>query len=155
MHPGGWFDVGGGSYLQCLFADDSLLIPKPDFQQWGYFWMNGLDTIYVQFSHIGETHFVAFGGPGCAPVGVEKVIPDDEVYIGPIPAVDVLRIRAREQMRSIEIYDLQGRTMLKLPNPNQKDVQFSISALAPQIYFLQIEMENGRVIRKLITVNAE
>jgi hypothetical protein len=91
--------------------------------------------------------------------GVENYFDYDGINIFPNPASGKIQIRRETclsgrqelEMKSVEIYNMQGQLVkqipfLQSPNPNEIDM----SALAKGVYLLKIQSENGVVNKKLV-----
>lgn len=70
---------------------------------------------------------------------------DQEVSIYPNPAKDVLHIMAKEEVKSIALYDQKGVEILQKTNTSD----FSIAAYPSGIYTLKITLDKGVVIKKV------
>jgi WD40 repeat protein len=66
----------------------------------------------------------------------------------PNPANDRVFVTADEQIEMIEIYDLSGRAVQILEEPNQIQI-INVTSLSPNMYLLRIHTANGIETRKL------
>ncbi|WP_053002309.1 DUF7619 domain-containing protein [Kordia jejudonensis] len=90
-----------------------------------------------------ETTFATLSNPE---FGVDSSI---EMY--PNPTKDNLYITANNLIKSIELYDLQGR-IIQQENFNAKQVNVDMANQARGIYFIKISTENGVSTEKIIKI---
>jgi hypothetical protein len=74
---------------------------------------------------------------------------DSSITIFPNPTKNNLHITADNTIKSIALYDVQGR-MLTQEIHNEKEVNLDISNQASGVYFIQINTENGVNTEKII-----
>ena len=74
---------------------------------------------------------------------------DDSVSVYPNPAVNEVTITADNNIKSIQIYDAQGRTIL---TRLQEDLEtkLELSSYSKGIYFIKITTEKGAQVQKLL-----
>jgi hypothetical protein len=78
-------------------------------------------------------------------VGVENVIEKDlKLRIYPNPATSSLNIESNEAIESIKVFDLYGRIILSVVEPNSNNAQFSVLELNPASYFLELKTQTGK-----------
>ncbi|MAZ73659.1 MAG: hypothetical protein CMC70_11000 [Flavobacteriaceae bacterium] len=70
------------------------------------------------------------------------------VIVYPNPAREVVYITAPSVIKSISVYDLQGRLMNAV-DPHTLTTEVNISALKTGIYFFSIETETGELVKKV------
>ncbi|MFT3795172.1 T9SS type A sorting domain-containing protein [Flavobacterium sp.] len=74
---------------------------------------------------------------------------DRSVTVAPNPVKDQLTIRAKDQITSIQLYDIQGR-LIETAMQNDKIVIFGMHKNAAGIYFVKVTTENGSSTEKII-----
>tara|TARA_R100000935_G_scaffold36196_1_gene57096 strand:+ start:216245 stop:218233 length:1989 start_codon:yes stop_codon:yes gene_type:complete len=67
----------------------------------------------------------------------------------PNPARDVVTVQSLSIIKSIKIYDVQGR-LIDAVNTNQQNTQVTMSQLKTGIYFFSIETEAGTMVKKIM-----
>jgi hypothetical protein len=73
---------------------------------------------------------------------------DQSISVYPNPANNVVNIKADSEIKSVEIYDLQGR-ILQISQTNENNPVLDISNKQTGIYFLKITSEKGMKVQKL------
>ncbi|WP_162200431.1 DUF7619 domain-containing protein [Kordia jejudonensis] len=71
------------------------------------------------------------------------------IQIYPNPTKDAVYISANKQIKSIELYDIQGR-ILTQENYNSNTIHFNMSTETVGVYFLKIKTEKGVQTQKII-----
>lgn len=74
---------------------------------------------------------------------------DSSIVVYPNPASDLIRIDCSSILKSVELYDIQGRILEKML-VHTKTAQLDISDKANGIYFVKIATQNGEQIEKII-----
>jgi hypothetical protein len=74
---------------------------------------------------------------------------DQSISVYPNPANNVVNIKADSEIRSIQIYDVQGR-ILQVSQINENNLVLDISDKQTGIYFLKITSEKGMKMQKLV-----
>jgi len=74
---------------------------------------------------------------------------DDSVKIFPNPVVDFVRIQSEHGLKSIQLFDIQGR-ILQTIIENKKETTLDLSKQSNGIYFLKINTEKGSKVEKMI-----
>lgn len=74
---------------------------------------------------------------------------DNTLGIYPNPANDVLHIKANSAIKSIEIYDVQGK-IIQTKITNVENEVLDVSNLTQGLYFLMIKTETGQKVEKLV-----
>lgn len=69
--------------------------------------------------------------------------------IFPNPARSLLNIQSDFKVKSVQMYDNKGQIIFA-ENPNQKNIQIDVSQFEPGIYFMQLEIEEKTILRKII-----
>ncbi|MEZ4701218.1 MAG: T9SS type A sorting domain-containing protein [Rhodothermales bacterium] len=106
-------------------------------------------TIAFSYLRLGGVEY----GKATAFVGIEEVperVPP-HVSVYPNPAREKLWIEAGEGVRSISLYDSQGRLGLRrgaCGSPCKVD----LGALAPGVYGVEVELESGELVRRGVVV---
>jgi len=74
---------------------------------------------------------------------------DNSVRVHPNPAKDFVKIQSKNTIKSIDLFDVQGR-VLQTSVENKKEAAIDLSRQSKGIYFLKITTEKGSKIEKLI-----
>lgn len=89
----------------------------------------------------------------CATVVSETDMVDQSVKLFPIPASDLLLVETTvDEILSIICYDQQGRIVIDLHSLNVKTQSLNVSKLNSGLYFLKINVANGKQLFRKITV---
>ncbi|MGK4566106.1 peptide-N-glycosidase F-related protein [Flavobacterium sp. 3HN19-14] len=83
-----------------------------------------------------------------AVLGVESFVQMDFDY-SPNPTKDVINVKANSTIKSIELYDIQGRILV---NKTTDDVQadINIGNYSNGVYFLKVKSDKGEKTKKII-----
>ncbi|MGC4041359.1 MAG: T9SS type A sorting domain-containing protein [Flavobacterium sp.] len=74
---------------------------------------------------------------------------DATISVYPNPAKDKVTIRCNNSIRSVELYDVQGRILqTSLVNENQTNID--MSSQSSGIYFARIITDNGMKVEKIV-----
>jgi uncharacterized repeat protein (TIGR01451 family) len=82
-------------------------------------------------------------------MSVESPDADSSVNVYPNPAKDILNISAANNLKSVQLYDLQGR-LLEVAPVDAKNTSINVSSRAHGMYFLKIITEKGSKVEKVI-----
>jgi len=74
-------------------------------------------------------------------LSVSEVDGKEEIAIFPNPTKDFIRIQSEKEIKSVQLFSAEGKIIQKNLNGNQ----INLNRLPNGIYFLKIELENGRV----------
>ncbi|MFT3795667.1 leucine-rich repeat domain-containing protein [Flavobacterium sp.] len=74
---------------------------------------------------------------------------DASIGIAPNPAKDQINVKANSNIKSLQLFDLQGR-LLQHSIENNSEISLDISGKANGIYFLKVTTEKGNKIEKII-----
>jgi hypothetical protein len=74
---------------------------------------------------------------------------DEQIAIFPNPATDQVRISAPETIESLRLVDQLGRHLRDL-RPQLSEATLDVSQVAAGVYYVQIEMEAGVAVKKLV-----
>lgn len=74
---------------------------------------------------------------------------DSSIALYPNPAKDLVSIQADSSVKSIELFDLQGR-ILQHTSENKKAMMLDVSGRPDGIYFLRITTAKGSAVKKLV-----
>jgi len=74
---------------------------------------------------------------------------DFPVLVYPNPTTGKLRISTGQLIHTVDIFDLQGRTLLTFSG-HEKEVEIDISQLTAGMYFTRIMMTNGFRVKKIL-----
>lgn len=84
----------------------------------------------------------------------EKITID--VQITPNPATELVTVQLTNQstiqLTKLVLYDLAGKKMQELKTANSQYAEMPLQQLAPQIYWLKIELSNGQTIAQKVQV---
>ncbi|TKG95886.1 T9SS type A sorting domain-containing protein [Puteibacter caeruleilacunae] len=85
----------------------------------------------------------------CNTTGVETILADMNIRIGPNPVIDVLEIEVEEEIKEVIVIDVLGRVKLRKSIMN-KSGSLNVGQLRRDVYIVQLVMENGnRVFKKI------
>jgi hypothetical protein len=82
-------------------------------------------------------------------LGIDDNPWDANIAVYPNPAHDVVNIKANSAIKSIQLFDVEGR-VLQTRLANENVVNIDISTHSNGIYFLKITSEKGIKIEKII-----
>ena len=74
---------------------------------------------------------------------------DNSIQVYPNPTVSIINIKSNHSIKSIELYDIQGR-ILETSLENSKESTLDISKRETGIYFLKIITEEGSKVEKIM-----
>ena len=74
---------------------------------------------------------------------------DSSILVSPNPTNGAVDINSNFNIKSIELYDVQGR-ILETVLENNNSLKFDISEKQNGVYFLKINSENGSKVEKII-----
>ncbi|MBL4593229.1 MAG: T9SS type A sorting domain-containing protein [Flavobacteriales bacterium] len=80
-------------------------------------------------------------------VGVDENIVVSRLEIYPNPAINYFQISHTEKINGIEIYNLSGKKVMEINQPQDK---INIESLLSGVYFVKINGNNGVVVEKLV-----
>ena len=69
------------------------------------------------------------------------------INIYPNPTQGTLNITSEEAVEQVTIFDISGRNLLQIANPNQT---IDINSLANGIYIVKVKTEQGETVRKIV-----
>ncbi len=72
-----------------------------------------------------------------------------QITVYPNPANDVVKVQSTSGIKSVTVYDVQGRR-IQTTGSNSKNSEVNISELKAGIYFFSIETENGTGVKKIL-----
>ena len=72
-----------------------------------------------------------------------------QLTVYPNPANDIVKIQSSSAIKSITVYDVQGRR-IQTTEVNQQSIEVNMSALKTGIYFFTIKTENGSSMKKIL-----
>ena len=74
---------------------------------------------------------------------------DASIVVFPNPATNIVNIHCSTTIKTIELYDIQGR-ILQLVLANEATMRLDISDKSSGIYFIKVTSENGAKVEKLV-----
>ncbi len=89
------------------------------------------------------------GNPCGNSLGID-VLGNLEVSVYPNPANEFVAVRSNEEIRTVILRDLTGKTIFARRNLNTYNWRSSDALPASGIYLLDVQTNNGRMVRKLI-----
>jgi len=101
-------------------------------------------TVTVTTSHV--THNVSISG-----IGIETLA-SQSFNVYPVPARNLVNIKATENIQAIRVTDLTGRIVYTVEGVNADNHQFDVSAMNEGIYFIQLLTSKGYATRKFQVV---
>lgn len=104
-------------------------------------------NIYFEYSSPVPTNVAATAFDATAAVEGHEL--DNTVKVYPNPVKDNLNITAGHGLKSIELYDLQGR-LLQMALVNGTDATLNLSGRAAGVYFVKVTTEKGVKVEKVI-----
>ncbi len=91
------------------------------------------------------------GGLFVESVSNEDILSDNKISIQPNPTPNQTIIQSSVQMSMIELFNLEGKTIKSLVVNQQYEQVIDVSDLAPGMYYLHIQLDNGsKVVQKMI-----
>ena len=85
--------------------------------------------------------------------GLDDLTKPNGFNIYPNPAVNELNIELKEgELRTVSVYDIQGKAIELIPVKSGKNYQFDISKLTSGLYMIKIETKEGNILSGKFTV---
>ena len=143
---------GGGNYRPGIEITASATVAKTGNYEFVNWTKEGVevstDAEYTFITPIGDMELVANFRE--TTLDIEEINSGVEVY--PNPTDGQLIIDNGElTIDNVEIFDLLGKTVFQLSTLNsQLSTQIDISHLPTGVYFIQIQTENGMIVRKVV-----
>lgn len=82
-------------------------------------------------------------------MGLDDFTKDNSIKVYPNPAKDVLSVQGDVNLRSVSLYDIQGR-LLQTVMPNDVEATLDLSMRAKGVYFLKVTSDKGVKVEKVI-----
>jgi len=82
-------------------------------------------------------------------LGARSFTTDDSVSVYPNPSTDIVNIRAMHDIKSVSLYDFQGR-LLDVKYASSKQVQLNLAQKRAGFYLVQVVTDKGAKAEKLI-----
>lgn len=82
-------------------------------------------------------------------MGLDDFTKDNSIKVYPNPAKDVLSVQGDVNLRSVSLYDIQGR-LLQTVMPNDVKTALDVSMRVKGIYFLKVTSDKGVKVEKVI-----
>lgn len=87
----------------------------------------------------------------CASVSIEEVVTDKNISIYPVPAKETLNLVIdNATITSVELIDLQGRTIFTKDGNNANLVTIPVSGITAGTYLLNVNTAKGAITKKVI-----
>ncbi|MFZ7115382.1 MAG: T9SS type A sorting domain-containing protein [Bacteroidota bacterium] len=83
--------------------------------------------------------------------GTNDLDAENNISLYPNPVVNNFTIRADDVVKSVSLYDGAGR-IVSNQNYNSKQIVLFVNNISPGIYFVNIQLQSGKMIRKKIVV---
>lgn len=74
---------------------------------------------------------------------------DDSIALYPNPATDFISIKCDSSIKSVELFDIQGR-ILETKLEHKKETKLDVSKHSNGVYFVRISTEKGKRVEKII-----
>lgn len=81
-----------------------------------------------------------------AMLATANIIVSNDFSFYPNPVTDVLSINGKEKIKNLEIFDLTGKSLIKIEHP--KDTKIDVRRLNPGVYFLKVNQKILKLIKK-------
>ncbi|HIP31147.1 MAG TPA: T9SS type A sorting domain-containing protein, partial [Crocinitomicaceae bacterium] len=88
-------------------------------------------------------------GPDCSVLNTIE-LSENSVSVYPIPATSYITISADEQITSIKMIDMQGRTVLTDANVSLSKLNLDVSSVQSGSYIIRVTTVKGSIQRKVI-----
>ncbi|RLD55428.1 MAG: hypothetical protein DRJ05_12945, partial [Bacteroidetes bacterium] len=162
VQPGFSIDIGQDTIIG---LQDTLYLSVPNIYE-SYLWSTG--STENEISITGSTFdpgnwdiWLKTGQGACTATDTIQLtiidaIPELQemgVMVYPNPAEDILYVNSKMEVTTVEIFDFNGRTIIREENQGQTDnlLKIDLSDLQPGIYFVRIYMDNlvgnGKIIK--------
>jgi hypothetical protein len=79
-------------------------------------------------------------------VGIEFIEVSETINVYPNPTYDILNVVSDLQIKQIDFYDINGKVVKRLTNPEQS---ISVANLSKGVYMLQIQTDKGIAVKKI------
>jgi len=103
-------------------------------------------SIFFDYNAPIDTNLAATTFESLSAPGFET---DSSIAVYPNPAKDFVTVNGKNSLKSIELFDIQGR-ILQTVIENKKTTTIDLSGKASGVYFLRITSEKGIMVSKLI-----
>lgn len=147
-------DPAGGAWGTGGWTADHTLIRKASIQS-GYTTMTANFDPSVQWDSLPANTFNMLGAHSCNcnPASVNEIINNVKVvmYPNPVQNENFLNINASEEINKIEIFSTIGK-LENVQFANNSSTKIKISGYKPGLYLVRMQMNNGAVITKRITI---
>ncbi len=80
--------------------------------------------------------------------GINELINENDFIISPNPSMGIFTVKSNNKIQTIEIINLMGEKIYQSTNQQINNSQIDLSNQPNGIYLLQINSENGFLIRK-------
>ncbi|MEM8888051.1 MAG: T9SS type A sorting domain-containing protein [Bacteroidota bacterium] len=111
-----------------------------------------LSKIYVDTvaTYLAYHMVLAMNIPNTTISSVRDLRSEVNLKVYPNPATETVRIEAEKIIRGIELIDMQGRVVQRVPNLRMMDVEIRRENYPPGVYGLRIQFDEGIVTDKVI-----
>jgi hypothetical protein len=84
-------------------------------------------------------------------LGIEDTkINDSALVVFPNPVANILNVHASSEIQTVQIYTSTGQKLRAITVDGSKEIRVDVSALSPQLYYIEIKTAKGVVLEKLI-----
>ncbi len=144
---------GQGTYL----TKDHNLVRKStvtdgiDLTEMNAYGINSFDAL-AEYDSLPNHTFDNLGIHTCdCYVGIDEVSISEKVEIFPNPATDQITVKSNKNIKSIEVLNLIGQTVIEISNDyNTSEIIINLSGNEAGLYFVKVNYEKSAVLRKLI-----
>ncbi len=77
-------------------------------------------------------------------------INDSALVVFPNPVANILNVHASSEIQTVQIYTSTGQKLRAITVDGSKETRVDVSALSPQLYYIEIKTAKGVVLEKLI-----
>lgn len=154
-----WYRIGFSydtTTGETIWKASTVYTGLPEANWAGPFPVEEIDYVFAVPNTNAEAVAVTFDNvmveatPEEALLGTGEVILPSEFSIYPNPAVNFINIANTQNVNSVVIADMNGRTVKSASFENRTEVQMNISDLARGIYMMTVSSDNGSMTKKIV-----
>jgi hypothetical protein len=75
---------------------------------------------------------------------------DTQFDLTPNPASNKILISSEDEFNSVSVFDISGKLLKRMANPQRKEMQINISDLSPGLYLISLETEDELLTERFI-----